>query len=300
MEVLAKAAVLVAMIGVGYGAKRLRWVAASDFNLLSRILLRITLPCALATSFDSFDLQPDLLYLAGLGMAVVGSQAVAGAVLSRARGRRGQAFSALNVSSFNIGLFAVPYVMALLGHQAVVYAALFDIGNALIAAGLLYAWAMGAASGAAVTPGVLLRKLFSSIVFDVYLVLLALSLLHLKLPSGVIAFTTLVGNANTFLAMFTIGVGLEVALARGKVARALKHLALRYALSLLWLPVVLLLPIGADVKAVVAVLLFAPLAAMIAPFTAEGGLDVETSAYITSLSVLVAIVALPLVALALT
>lgn len=35
MEVLAKAAVLVAIIAAGYGVKRLRWVAASDFNLLS-------------------------------------------------------------------------------------------------------------------------------------------------------------------------------------------------------------------------------------------------------------------------
>jgi len=251
------------------------------------------------TSFDTFDLRPDLLYLSGLGAAIVATQALAGGLLGRKRGRRGQAFSALNVSGFNIGLFAVPYVLALLGHQSVVYAALFDVGNALVAAGLLYAWAMGAASGAPVTPGVLARRLFSSPVFDVYLVLVALGLLRIKLPSGVIAFTSLVGGANTFLAMFTIGVGLEVMLVRPKLARALRHLGLRYALSAAWLPVVLLLPVAADAKAVVAVLLFAPVAGMIAPFTAEAGLDVETSAFITSASVLIAIVALPVAAVAL-
>ena len=40
-----------------------------------------------------------------------------------------RAFGVLTVQSFNIGLFAIPYVSTFVGPQAIVYAAMFDIGE---------------------------------------------------------------------------------------------------------------------------------------------------------------------------
>ena len=54
-------------------------------------------------------------------------------------------------------------------------------------------------------------------------------------------------------------------------------------------------PIDHGVKVAISLLLAAPLAAMMSAFTAEAGLDVEASAFITSASVVVAIVAMPLI-----
>ena len=71
--ILLKAATVVLIIAVGYVIKRLGWVATQDFPIFSRIVLRITLPCALAVSFDTFDLTPSLLFIAvlafGFGLA---------------------------------------------------------------------------------------------------------------------------------------------------------------------------------------------------------------------------------------
>lgn len=296
IEVLGKAAVLVAIIATGFGTKRLGWTSASDFHVLSRILLRVTLPCALATSFNAFEIAPGLLYITGLGILVVGSQLVAGYFLGRRDGHRGSAFGVLNVGSFNIGLFTIPYLGTFAGPQAVVYAALFDIGNSFVAAGIGYGWATTAATGHQITVRRLLRKTFGSIVFDTYLVLLILNLARIKLPAPVIAFTSVVANANTFLAMFTIGVGLEIVLARSKYVVAARHLATRYALAIAWFAIVwFVLPIDHGVKVAISLLLAAPLAAMMSAFTAEAGLDVEASAFITSASVVVAIVAMPLI-----
>jgi malate permease and related proteins len=297
MDVAGKAAILVLIIGLGYGSKQLGWVAASDFPMLSRILLRVTLPCALATSFNAFDITPGLLYLVALGAAVVLTQQAAGFVLNRAAGRRGRAFGVLNVSSFNIGLFAMPYLGTFIGPHAIVYAALFDIGNSFMAAGIGYAWALTMATGAAASVVNLVKRLFSSFVFDTYLMLLVLGLARVKFPAPVLAFTSVVANANTFLAMFTIGVGLEIVLSRKKYVIATRHLVTRYVVSAAWLALVwFVLPLGREIKVIVCMLLFAPLAVMISAFTSEAELDVEASTFITSVSVLVGIVAMPLLA----
>ena len=51
-DVVVKALVLVLIIALGFGVKRLGWVRASDFGVFSRVVLGVTLPCALATSFN--------------------------------------------------------------------------------------------------------------------------------------------------------------------------------------------------------------------------------------------------------
>lgn len=49
------------------------------------------------------------------------------------------------------------------------------------------------------------------------------------------------------------------------------------------------LPLADDIEVVLVMLLFAPVASMVVGFSEEAGLDVETSAFITSVSILVAI-----------
>lgn len=301
IELLSKAGPLVAIIILGFATKRIGWTKVSDFDLLSRILLRVTLPCAIATSFAGTRITPSLLYITGLAMAIVASQAVVGFLLGRRGGQRAQAFGILNVGTFNVGAFAMPYLGTFFGPTALVYAALFDIGNALIGAGAGYAWAMTIATRRPVHLLPIIKTIFSSVIFDVYLALLVMSLLGWSLPGPVLAVTSIVGSANTFLAMFTIGIGLEVVVARAKCRLAAQHLALRLALSAAWIVVVwFFLPVPVEVKVPICLLLCAPVAAMEAGFTAEAGLDVEASALITSVSVLIAIVAMPIMATVLT
>lgn len=133
--ILLKAGSLMLIIAIGYGIKRRGWVSASDFPIFSNIVLRITLPCALAVSFDTFVLTPALLFIAVGAFVVNLVQEVAGFLLGRRHGRAAQAFGVLNIGGFNIGLFAMPYLAGMLGPQAIAYAIIFDVGNTLAAAG---------------------------------------------------------------------------------------------------------------------------------------------------------------------
>ncbi|MCM3661621.1 hypothetical protein M3148_11560 [Georgenia satyanarayanai] len=295
--VLVQAVSLVAIIALGLGVKRLGWLSVAHFPVLATIVLRITLPAAIITSVNDFDLTWALLSLAVVGLVVNVLQQGTGMLMGRRRGREAQAFGVLNVGSYNMGAFAMPYLAGFMGPQALVLASLFDVGNAVAAAGLGYAWAMALAPGdRRMGVGGFVRTMLRSTIFVTYLVMLPLRLLDLSLPGPVIGLTGTIGAANTFLAMFMIGVGLELRLPRAKYRQALMLLTVRYGYAVLFaLGTWLLLPVPAEVKVVLCMVYFAPIAAMAPGYTAEVRGDVELSTFMTSVTILVGIVAMPVV-----
>ena len=296
LEILTKALSLVAVVGLALLLKRIGWASIKDFPLISRLVLTITLPCALLTSFNDYDLDAALLGLAVIGLSATVGQQLIGFLLARRNGRKAQAFAVINSGSFNIGAFGMPYLSGFMGPQAIVYAALFDIGNAIGAAGVGYGWGMALARERTTKTrwSETLRVLGSSPVLITYVALLLMRLLDLRLPDPVIGFTGLVGAANPFLAMLMIGIGLELKLDRSKYLAAARHLLVRYCFcTLAALACWTLLPYSAEIRLVLVLVLFAPLASMIAGFTGRAGLDVELSSFITSVSLVVGVVAMP-------
>jgi predicted permease len=301
LEIVARALSLVAIIGIGLGIKRLGWASASDFGLFSKLVLGVTLPCALFTSFNDYHLEYALLGLTVLAFVLNIIQQVVGYLLNARHGRRAQAFAVLNYGSYNIGAFATPYLGGFMGPHAMIYSTLFDFGTAFSSAGVAYGWGMALAS----EPGRhgwrdVVRTISRSPVFVTYVVLLAMRLLELRLPDAVITFTSIVGAANPFLAMLMIGIGLELRLKPEKYATAARILAVRYAIAtvsalLVWH----LLPLPQEARLVVVMVLFAPIASMMPVFTARAGLDVELSAFLNSVSIVVGILAMPGIYLAL-
>jgi predicted permease len=301
VEIVARALALVAIVGIGLGIKRLGWAKTSDFGLFSRIVLTVTLPCALFTSFNDYHLEYALLGLTLLAFCLNVAQQVLGYVLNARRGRKAQAFAVLNYGSYNIGAFATPYLGGFMGPHAMIYSTLFDFGTAFSSAGVAYGWGMSLAS----EPGShgwrdLVRTLARSPVFVTYVVLLAMRLLNLRLPDPVITFTSTVGAANPFLAMLMIGIGLELRLHRDKYLAAARILVARYAFSAVaavacWY----LLPFPVEARLVVVMILFAPIASMMPVFTGRARLDVELSAFMNSVSIVIGIIAMPTIYLAL-
>ncbi|GAB2485842.1 permease [Luteococcus sediminum] len=295
MEILVKALSLVAIIATGYGIKRIGWVTVDDFPIFATIVLKVTLPCALVTSFNSqrIDAAP-LLVLASAGLLVNLVMQVAGVLLESRRGRQEQAFAVINVPSFNMGAFAIPYLSGFMGPAAVVHASLFDIGNAFAAAGIAYAWGTSLADEERRTSvRGFVHSMLSSVVFDVYLVLVAMQLLDLRFPAPVITFTTTVGSANTFLAMLMIGIGLEVKLDRRRYGQAARYLLVRYAICIVLALGVWQLPLPQDFRLLLVMVLFAPIAAMAPGFTSIIRGDVTLSTFMTSVSIVVGIIAMP-------
>ncbi len=309
-QIVTQALSLVLVVFIGYGIKRLGWVRQEHFSFMAIIVLRVTLPCALITSFNSFTITGSLGWIILFGFLVNLVQQLYTRLTTGRRSNQERAFALLHSGSYNIGAFAMPYTAQFVGPQAVLYTALFDIGNSISAGGIGYAWGMSTAKGRTGAPGEkaprrwatlvsFVAQMFRSPVFDTYLVLLVLRAADLTLPAPVISFTSLVGAANPFAAMLMIGIGLEVILPKETWLKAARFLLRRYAFVVALSALVWWVLPGAvfphDVKVVLMMVLWAPVAAMISGFVDEAGGDVELSTLMTSVTIIIGIVMIPTV-----
>ena len=163
-----------------------------------------------------------LLILALIAIAAASNLALLllGLRLTKGRDPETQAVYGLNISSYNIGTFVLPFVQSFLPAAALVGVSMFDAGNALMCVGGTYAIASGIV-GKNDRPGLgpVIRKTFTSVPLWSYMIMMVISAAHLTLPRVILTFADIVGGANGFLAMLMLGIGFELKLPKGQGKR---------------------------------------------------------------------------------
>ena len=290
-SLLTRAGCFVAIILLGALLRRTGFFRESDFTLLSRISLRITLPCAIITGFAGKTIDASLLLviLLGLGMGVL--YMVVAFLLNLRASRQQRAFEVLNLAGCNVGAFAIPFVQSFLGSGAVVIASLFDVGNAAIGLGTSYGIAASIQDGRGFSWRRIGKALRSSVALMTHVAMVILTLLHVQLPGPVLEFAGIVGSANTFVAMLMIGVGFRLTANRQQLGRLLKLIVLRYGIAaLLALAFWYWLPFDASVRQTLVILAFSPIISAAPAFTGELKGDVGLSSAFNSICIVLSIV----------
>ena len=114
-DILLRAACFVAIIILGAVLRRTGFFRKEDFDLLGRIVIRITLPAAIVTNFAGRELDYSLLMLIGVGFLCGALHMLTAWLLNRRRGSTACAFAVLNSSGVNIGNFVLPFAQGFLG-----------------------------------------------------------------------------------------------------------------------------------------------------------------------------------------
>ncbi|MDD6212743.1 MAG: AEC family transporter [Clostridiales bacterium] len=286
--VLNKAFSMVAIIFLGYFLKRVGFLKKEYFHVFSRLTLNVTLPCVIIGKFNEFTMDYAFLIFVLMGLGLNLLTVSFGYLIGSGGGRKSRAFYMINLSGFNIGAFTLPFVQNFLGANGVVATCLFDAGNSLMCTGGTYALASTvAANGEKQGAKAFLKKLFTSIPMDTYLIMLFLSMMNWKVPSVVLSFTSTVGAANSFLAMLVIGIGFEWKLKKEQLKAAGTCLAFRYGMSAILAAIFyFLLPFSDEIRQAMTLIAFAPLSALCPVFTQKCGGDESLSSTINSLSII--------------
>lgn len=287
--ILVKAAGLALMIFAGYGLKRLGVFRTEDAKVISRIVVHLTLPAALITGFRTFHF--DASYLALIVIALVSNFALLGVGLRRTRGGNlaTRGLYALNVSSYNIGCFVLPFVQSFLPPEALVGVSMFDAGNCPVNSGVAYAIVSARSSGQRVRLGFVLDKLVHSVPFMTYLTLMVLSILGITLPEPVYQVASTVGGANTFLAMVMIGMLFEVRVEKEDRRLILEILAVRYGCSLAMAALVWVLPLPLLIRQVSVLAMMAPIPSVTMVYCEKCGCKPSLYGVLNSLSIAVSL-----------
>ncbi len=290
--VLLKALSFVLLIAAGFLLRRAGLFGERDYQILVRIVMNLTLPAAVITNFAGLELSGALLFVVLLGLLSNLALFGLGWWRSRSKPAGQRAFSMMNLPGYNIGTFAMPYMQSFLGHGGVVIACLFDTGNAIMCTGGSYALCTAAIGGDGGRPRLrdTLKKLFTSVPFNVYLFLLAYSALGLKVPQVALTLLAPLNAANPGLAMLMIGLMFRWESKPGYLRAALSVVLTRNLFALLVaLGIYFFAPFPLEIKQVVAVILFAPISVIAPAFTERCGGDAGLAGFTNSLSIVVSL-----------
>ena len=290
-EILIKAGCYIAVIVLGYVLRQRGFFGPEAFGVLSKIVIKITLPCALIASSAGKPIDASLLTISVLGLGGGIVYMIAGWLLTRKKGREERAFGVLNVPGYNIGTFALPFTQGFLGPVGVLTTSLFDVGNAFVCLGGSFGVARAIREGGRPDLGRILKAPLTSIPFLTHVVLVTLNLLHWNVPGPVVTFAGIVGNANAFLAMLMIGVGFRLSGNRSQYGTIAKILVTRYAIAaVLALAYYFVLPFSLEIRQALVILAFSPIGSAVPVFTAELKSDVGLSSAINSIAIVISIV----------
>ena len=290
-DILIKAGCYIAIILLGYTLRRRGFFGPEAFGVLSKVVLKITLPAAIIAGSAGKPIDASLLTISALGLGGGLLYMLAGWLIAGHGDRSHKAFMVLNIPGYNIGTFSMPFTQGFLGPVGVLTTSLFDLGNAFVCLGGAYGAARAIKEGGKLNVLRILKAPFSSVPFLAHLIMVILNLLHLDVPGPIVSFATIVGNGNAAMAMLMIGVGFNLSGEKSQTTSILKILSVRYGIALvLAAAFYFLLPFELQVRQTLALLAVSPIGSAIPVFTAELKEDAGLSSAINSFAIIISIV----------
>lgn len=296
LVVLSKAIAFVLIILIGYMCKRRGVFAPTDYQLVSKIVLNITLPCAVISSFAHFQLDLSLLAAVALGLSGNCVMLFVALMLTRRETLAAKIFYIFSLAGYNIGCFTLPFAQAFLTPFAVVALCMFDVGNSIMCTGMTYALTascIGYADGHKdrFSMKSIAEKLLHSAPFVVYISMLILSLAGVQFPKSVYTFTDIVGAANPFLSMLMIGMMFEIRLDKQAMGYVKELFSVRYLTSLACAGAfIYFAPFKQEVNYVIALAFMAPCTIIGPIFVEKLGGNVQLASLFNSMTIITSVV----------
>ena len=296
LVVLSKAIAFVLIILIGYICKRRGVFAPTDYQLVSKIVLNITLPCAVISSFAHFQLDLSLLAAVALGLSGNCVMILIALLLTRRETLAAKIFYIFSLAGYNIGCFTLPFAQAFLTPFAVVALCMFDVGNSIMCTGMTYALTascIGYADGHKdrFSMKSIAEKLLHSAPFVVYISMLILSLVGVQFPKSVYTFTDIVGAANPFLSMLMIGMMFEIRLDKQAMGYVKELFSMRYLTSLACAGAfIYFAPFKQEVNYVIALAFMAPCTIIGPIFVEKLGGNVQLASLFNSMTIITSVI----------
>ena len=277
------------IIVLGYVLKRAKLFKAEHSDIISKIILNITLPCVIITSFQSVIMSGQFLIVLILGFTFNVVMLGAGGFFSRfGKDKSEKTLYGIFIPSQNIGFFGIPIAQACFSPTVIASLCVFDMGNAAIMFGPSVLFASARMDGQRPTVASVFKKLFSTPAFVAYVLVVALSLLKIALPAPVLTFAGICGAGNSFLAMLFFGFMLELDFEKSDIVLIFKILGVRLAAAaafsvLAWF----MLPLQLDYRIGVVLCMIMPTATASAAFASSLGCNKKLVAGISSVSLVI-------------
>lgn len=224
---------IILLIALGYFLKRINYLKATDSQVLSTLVLNVTLPSLVIVNLNSADLNMSfsILPIMMIVYGIVAKIIVIWFFRKYSNQMRGSV--GMMTGSMNIGLFAYPLVNAIWPEKGMVYFGMADIGGAMIMFGLTYFLGSYFSEGEDQFNFKFLgKKLIQSVPLVTYIVMFTLNMSNIHIWKPAIDFFSILSKANMPLSMILLGVMLSFSIDREYLPVTIKYLCLHYGLAI--------------------------------------------------------------------
>lgn len=279
--------------------KRRGVLKTEDKDFLSSILINICLPCVIISGFRDFQYSTSLIVAILICVGISITALFLGYMITRKQGRDSRILHMMTSSGYNIGIFTIPFVSSIFTQAAVVCVLMFDIGNAIFVFGTSAAITSYAVDGDKRNPlPALLKKLFSTTPFIIYMIMLAFQVLHVTIVDEIYVFVDLCASATSFLAMILVGIMIEIEVDRSELASIISALILRYTISFSAAAIIFFSTIfETDLKKALMIALCSPVSTASVVFSQKLNCKSSLIGAVSSLSIVISIMAIMSIAL---
>ena len=293
MSVPLQIAFLISLFAAGFIARRRGWLSPVHAGSMLKLVMTVGLPALLLASVSRIPLHRDLLALPMVAVMVMLSTMAIAALSGRGLRLSRASHGAFLICSMSINTsFLFPFVLAAWGQEAFSQLALFDLGNAVLQSTVIYGVA-ALYGGHATGPVAILKRVLSFPPLWALAAALAINLGGIELPALLLNTLGSIGRMIVLLVILAVGILFDVKLLRsGRVAGVLAlRIVLGFALAL---GCVQLLGLTGLTRAVVLLGSAAPIGFSAVVIASRESLDRDLAASAASLSVLLALVYVPL------
>ena len=224
--------IIILLIALGYLLKRINFIKSADSQVLSTLVLNVTLPSLVIVNLNSanldlsFSILPIMMLIYGILAKVIM------VVLFRKYDNHVKGSVGMMAASLNIGLFAYPLVETIWPKNGMIYFGMADIGGAIIMFGVTYFVGSYYSEGSDQFNFKFLgKKLISSVPLVTYIVMFILNMANIHLPKSSIDFFTIISKANMPLSMILLGIMLSFRIEKQFLPIAVKYLIVHYGLG---------------------------------------------------------------------
>jgi predicted permease len=284
---------LIVLFVAGLIARRSGWLTRPQAGKMVQLVITVGLPALFLSDVSRIPLHRDLIALPAVAVVVMLLTLLAALVVGRWMGLGRPSYGAFVICSMSINnAFLFPFVIAGWGQQAFAQLALFDLGNTVIQATVIYGVAAvfgGHGAGALA----LLKRMLSFPPLWALIVALGINLGGLHLPPLLTTVLGFTGRTILLLVVLALGVLFDAKLLRS--GSVLGVLALRIGLGLaIGLACVEVFGLTGLTRAVLLLGSAAPIGFSAVVIASREHLDRELAASAASLSVLLGLFYVPL------
>ncbi|MBB5887706.1 AEC family transporter [Lactovum miscens] len=279
-------------IFLAYFLKKVGVLRQEDGERVSKVIMFVTLPATIIIGVNGFKLSFSAWELIALGLLFNLFLVFLAYFLRRNKSLYERNFLMYNISGYNLGNFAIPFVQSFLV-TAIPYIAMFDIGNAIMVCGTTES--IVEMSSKQIRYGFDIRDIFRNVLksppFISYLLMIFIALLNVRIPETILPPVHFLASANSFLSLFTIGLFMQINVNIKKLISVGKILLIRYVGAvILAVLVYLFLPLPHLARFCLVLILLTPMSFLNMISATHSGIEEGDAGFAISLSMICSLV----------